>query len=326
MRDECAGARLKSGTGFLQRALALAERGRGTTHPNPVVGAVVVRGEEIVGEGWTEPPPGRHGEIVALDAAGRLARGATLYVTMEPCTHHGRTPPCVDRVLESGVRRVVAGANDPSGEAGGGLERLHADGVEVELVDSFAARRQNEAWRTWVTKQRPFVLLKLAVTLDGRLTVPDSRWVTGEEARRRVHELRTEVDAVAVGMGTVRADNPKLTARDVQVEREPRRLAFGKGPLSSDSGLELRAGPLGEELRALADDGVQSVLLEGGAAVAQSFLREDLVDKLLLFVAPRIAGSGLAFAPELEVPVELSHLHAEAVGDDVLLTAYIHEP
>jgi diaminohydroxyphosphoribosylaminopyrimidine deaminase / 5-amino-6-(5-phosphoribosylamino)uracil reductase len=310
----------------LQRALELAERGRGTTHPNPVVGAVVVRGDEIVGEGWTERPPGRHGEIVALDAAGRLARGATLYVTMEPCTHYGRTPPCVDRVLESGVRRVVAGANDPSSEGGGGLERLRAEGVEVELADSFAARRQNEAWRTWVTKQRPFVILKLAVTLDGRLTVPGSRWVTGEEARRRVHELRAEVDAVAVGMGTVRADNPQLTVRDVDVARQPRRLAFGNGPLPADSGLELRPGALSDELRTLAEEGVQSLLLEGGAALAQSFLSEDVVDKLVLFVAPRLAGSGVPFAPELDEPLELQHMTVELVGEDTLLTAYIHEP
>jgi diaminohydroxyphosphoribosylaminopyrimidine deaminase/5-amino-6-(5-phosphoribosylamino)uracil reductase len=310
----------------LQHALELAERGRGTTYPNPVVGAVLVRNDEIVGEGWTEPPPGRHGEIVALDVAGRLARGATLYVTMEPCTHHGRTPPCVDRVLESGVRRVVAGADDPSREAGGGLERLRAEGVEVELVDSFAARRQNEAWRTWVTKQRPFVILKLAATLDGRLSVPDSRWVTGEEARRRVHELRAQVDAVAVGMGTVHADNPQLTARDVDANRQPRRLAFGNGPLPAGSDLELRSGALHDELRMLADEGVQSLLLEGGAALAQSFLREDLVDKLMLFVAPRIAGAGTAFAPELDAPVELRHLTAEPVGADVLLTGYVHDP
>jgi diaminohydroxyphosphoribosylaminopyrimidine deaminase/5-amino-6-(5-phosphoribosylamino)uracil reductase len=310
----------------MERALQLAERGRGATHPNPVVGAVVVRNDEIVGEGWTEPPPGRHGEIVALDAAGRLARGATLYVTMEPCTHHGRTPPCVDRVLESGVRRVVAGANDPSGEAGGGLERLRAEGIEAELVDSFAARRQNEAWRTWVTKQRPFVILKLAATLDGRLTVPDSRWVTGEEARRRVHELRAEVDAVAVGMGTARADNPQLTARDVDAERQPRRLAFGNGPLPADSGLEVCSGALTDELRALAEEGVQSLLLEGGAALAQSFLRQDLVDKLMLFVAPRLVGSGIAFAPRLDAPIELLHLSAEPVGEDILLTAYVHDP
>jgi diaminohydroxyphosphoribosylaminopyrimidine deaminase/5-amino-6-(5-phosphoribosylamino)uracil reductase len=170
------------------------------------------------------------------------------------------------------------------------------------------------------------VTLKLALTLDGRLTVPDSRWVTGEEARRRVHELRAQVDAVAVGMGTVRADDPQLNARDVDAERQPRRLAFGHGPLPPGSQLELRSGALGDELRSLGEEGVQSLLLEGGAEVAQSFLREDLVDKLLLFVAPRLAGSGLVFAPDLDAPFAARHLTAEPVGEDVLLTAYVHEP
>jgi diaminohydroxyphosphoribosylaminopyrimidine deaminase/5-amino-6-(5-phosphoribosylamino)uracil reductase len=310
----------------MQRALELAEQGRGRTHPNPVVGAVVVRSGELVGEGRTEPPPGRHAEIVALEAAGRLSRGATLYTTMEPCTHHGRTPPCVDRIVEAGIRRVVAGTDDPTSEAGGGLEHLRAHGVEVELLDSFQARRQNEAWRRWAAQGRPFVILKAAVTLDGRATAPGSRWVTGEAARRRVHELRANVDAVAVGMGTVRADRPELTARDVGAVRQPRRLAFGRGPLPSGSELELRPGPLGEELRALAADGVQSLLLEGGPTIARSFLRDDLVDKLLLFVAPRIAGEGLLFFPELRRDIPLLHLQAERTGEDVLLTAYVHEP
>ena len=309
----------------MERALQLAERGRGTTHPNPAVGAVVVRNGQTVGEGWTEPPPGRHGEIVALDAAGRLARGSTLYVTMEPCTHYGRTPPCVERVLESGVRRVVAGALDPSRDAGGGLERLREAGVDVELVDSFAARRQNEAWRTWVALERPFVVFKAAVTLDGRMSVPGERWISGEESRRRVHELRAGVDAVAVGMGTVRTDNPQLTAREVDAKRQPRRLAFGRGPLPEGSELELRTGRLEAELRALAADGVQSLLLESGPTLAASFFQADLVDKLLLFVAPRIAGgAGPVFAPG--VSVSLSHLQAEQVGKDVLLSGYVHEP
>ena len=310
----------------LERALELAERGRGTTYPNPVVGAVLVRDGEVVGEGWHARKGGPHAEVVALEAAGEQARGATMFVTMEPCTHHGSTPPCTDAVLAAGVAKVVAGSLDPNPEAGGGLELLRAAGVEVELADSFAARALNQAWRTWVTLQRPFVTLKLAVTLDGRVAVPGERWISGEESRRRVHELRAQVDAVAVGMGTVRADEPQLTARDVEADRQPRRLAFGRGSLPGGSDLELRSGDLEEELGALAAEGVQSLLLEGGPTLAAAVLRADLVDKLLLFVAPRIAGAGPVFAPDLAEPVELRRLQAERVGEDILLTAYVHEP
>jgi len=310
----------------LERALELAERGRGTTHPNPVVGAVVVRDGEVVGEGWHERKSEPHAEVVALDAAGERGRGATLYVTMEPCTHHGTTPPCTDAVLAAGVAKVVAGSLDPNPEASGGLEVLRAAGVDVEHADSFAARAVNEAWRTWVAQARPFVILKLAVTLDGRVAVPGARWISGEESRRRVHELRAEVDAVAVGMGTVRADDPELTARDVDAHKQPRRLAFGSGPLPEGSQLELRSGKLEDELRALATEGVQSLLLEGGPSLAESFLRADLVDKLLLFVAPTIAGAGTAFQPRLDLPVRLQRLEVERVGDDLLMAAYVHEP
>ena len=310
----------------LRRALELAERGRDSTHPNPLAGAVVVRDGEIVGEGWHERKGGPHAEVIALEAAGERARGATLFLTMEPCAHHGATPPCTDAVLAAGVARVVAGSLDPNPEAGGGLRLLQERGVDVELVDSVEARAQNEAWRIWVAERRPFVILKLAVTLDGRAAVPGRRWVTGEAARRRVHELRAQVDAVAVGMGTVVADDPELTARGVDAQRQPRRLAFGRRPLPSTSTLELRRGSLEEELRALADDGVQSLLLEGGPTLAASFLRADLVDKLLLFVAPTIAGAGPAFLPELPEPRTLTGLQAEPVGEDVLLSGYVHAP
>jgi diaminohydroxyphosphoribosylaminopyrimidine deaminase/5-amino-6-(5-phosphoribosylamino)uracil reductase len=291
----------------LARALALAEAAAGRAYPKPTVGAVVVKGGEVVGEGATEAG-GRHGEVVALDAAGERARGATLYVTMEPCAHHGATPPCVQRILADGVARVVVGSRDPNPEAAGGLEQLAAAGVDVEVVDSPAARRQNEAWRVWVSQRRPFV--------------------TGEQSRRRVHELRASVDAVAVGMGTVRADAPRLDARGVDTPRgQPRRLAFGRGPLPAGSELELRRGPLAEELRALAAEGVQSLLLEGGPTLAQAFLEADLVDKLLLFVAPVLAGAGgPCLTPRLRSPRRLHHLRAEPVGEDVLLQAYVHEP
>jgi diaminohydroxyphosphoribosylaminopyrimidine deaminase / 5-amino-6-(5-phosphoribosylamino)uracil reductase len=310
----------------LERALELAERGRGTTHPNPVVGAVVVNDGEVVGEGWHRRKGEPHAEVIALEAAGERAKGATLFVTMEPCVHHGSTPPCTDAVLAAGVAKVVAGSLDPNPDAGGGLEVLRAAGVETEHADSAAARVQNEAWRVWVAAQRPFVILKFALTLDGRVTVPDARWVTGEESRGRVHELRAQVDAVAVGMGTVRADDPQLTAREVDAAQQPRRLAFGRGPLPDGSDLELRTGALEDELAALAAEGVQSLLLEGGPTLAASFLHADLVDKLLLFVAPRIAGSGPSFTPDLPAPVEVTRLTAEQVGDDLLLSGYVHEP
>ena len=310
----------------LERALELAERGRGTTRPNPVVGAVVVKGGEVVGEGWHARKGEAHAEVIALARAGDRARGATVYLTMEPCSHHGSTPPCTQAVLEAGIARVVAGSLDPNPEAGGGLEVLRAAGVDVELIDSFGARAQNEAWRTWVAHGRPFVTYKVAVTLDARVTVPGERWVSGEESRRLVHELRAASDAVAVGMGTVRADDPSLDARGVDAPRQPRRLAFGKGPLPPGSELELRSGPLREELEALAAEGVQSLLLEGGPTLAGAFLAEELVDKLLVFVAPKLAGTGPAFVAGLDTPATLRRLTALPVGEDVLLSAYVHEP
>jgi diaminohydroxyphosphoribosylaminopyrimidine deaminase / 5-amino-6-(5-phosphoribosylamino)uracil reductase len=313
----------------LERALELAERGRGTTRPNPVVGAVVERDGEIVGEGWHERKGGSHAEVAALAGAGDAARGATLYVTLEPCRSFGSTPPCTRAVLEAGVARVVAGALDPNPEAAGGLEELRAAGLDVELAEgevAAAARRQNEAWRTWISKRRPFVTYKAAVTLEGRVAVPGSRWVTGEESRRRVHELRADSDAVAVGMGTVRADDPRLDARDVGAERQPRRLVFGSGPLPAGSELELLSGPLEEELERLAEEGVQSLLLEGGPTIATAFLRAGLIDKLLVFVAPVLAGSGPRFLGELGEPLILHALEAEPIGEDLLVSAYINEP
>jgi diaminohydroxyphosphoribosylaminopyrimidine deaminase / 5-amino-6-(5-phosphoribosylamino)uracil reductase len=310
----------------LERAYELAERGRGTTHPNPVVGAVVERDGVVVGEGWHVRRGEPHAEVHALAAAGERARGATLYVTLEPCAHHGVTPPCVDAVIAAGIVRVVVGSRDPNPRMTGGIERLRSSGIDVELVDWPSARRQNEAWRTWITHGRPFVTYKAAVSLDGRVTVPGSRWVTGEASRRRVHELRAASGAVAVGMGTVRADNPRLDARDVPVVEQPRRLAFGRGPLPPGSDLELRTGALEDELRELAEEGVQSLLLEGGPVLATAFAAAGLVDKVLLFVAPVISGEGPAWLRELDEPLALTFLSAEPVGADVLLEAYVNEP
>ena len=310
----------------LARAVVVARTARHRAHPKPTVGAVLVRDGEVVAEGATETS-GRHAERVVLEAAGDRARGATLYVTLEPCAHHGTTPPCTDAILAAGVERVVYGAPDPNPEAGGGAEVLRGAGVDVEFIDAPEARILDEAWRTWVVERRPFVIYKAAVTLDGRVTVPGQRWVTGEASRRRVHELRAEVDAVAVGGGTARADLPRLDARDVETPRgQPRRLVFSRGPLPAGLDLELRTGPLDEELGALAGEGVQSLLLEGGPTLAAAFFEADLVDKVLLFVAPTLAGAGPGLLAALPSARTLSRLTATAVGDDVLLEAYVHEP
>ena len=309
----------------LEHALELAAAAGGRAYPKPTVGAVVVQSGVVVGEGVTEPD-GRHGEVVALEAAGEHARGATMYVTLEPCTHFGTTPPCVEAIHAAGIARVVAGSLDPNPLAGGGLERLRAMGVEAVNADSWTARTQNEAWRTWVSRRRPFVTYKAAATLDGRVTVPGARWVSSEQSRRVVHELRAASDAVAVGLGTVRVENPRLDARDVGATRQPRRLAFGRGPLPEGSELELRTGSLEDELQALAAEGVQSLLLEGGPTLAGAFLRAGLVDKLLLFVAPVLAGQGAGILDRLEEPIRPVALTGRPVGSDVLLEAYLREP
>ena len=315
-----------------ERALELAERGRGTTHPNPVVGAVVVAGDEVVGEGWHERAGGPHAEVVALEAAGERARGATLYVTLEPCAalrahaalrRRDRSPPgspASSSAHRTPIRRRTAGAS----------RACASRGVDVELLDGEPAAARAAPERGVadldLAAGRPFVTYKAAVTLDGRVVVPESRWVTGEESRRRVHELRAASDAVAVGMGTVRADEPRLDARDVEAGAPAARLAFGSGPLPEGSELELVSGPLDEKLKRLAAEGVQSLLLEGGPTLATAFLREGLVDKLLLFVAPTLAGSGPRWVGELGAALPLARLEAERVGDDLLLTGYIHEP
>jgi len=312
----------------LARALELADRGRGVVEgTHPLVGAVLARDGEVVGDGWYAGRGSPHAEAAALAAAGERARGATLYVSLEPCSHHGATPPCADALIAAGVARVIAAVGDPNPKVSGrGFARLREAGVDVEVADLWEARVQNEAWRVWVAQGRPFVTYKVAETLDGRVTTPGRRWVSGEESRRRVHELRAASDAVAVGMGTVRADDPALTARGVEAAGQPRRLAFGRGPLPAGSELELRSGSLQEELAELAGEGVRSLLLEGGPTLAGAFLAAGVVDKLLVFVAPTVAGAGpVAFGP-LPESRPLRHVSVERIGGEVLLAGYLREP
>src|SRR5262245_28495167 len=201
----------------LQRALELAERGRGMTHPNPVVGAVVVRDGKVIGEGWHERAGGPHAEVVALEAAGEAAQGATLYVTMEPCAHHGRTPPCVDAIRAAGIRRVVVGTGDPNPLVDGrGIAALRTAGIDVEVgVLEDACRRLNAPFLSWHDRGRPFVTLKAAMSWDGQIAAQagSSTWLTGEPARRHAHRLRFAHDAVLVGAGTIRRDDPRLSVR-----------------------------------------------------------------------------------------------------------------
>jgi diaminohydroxyphosphoribosylaminopyrimidine deaminase/5-amino-6-(5-phosphoribosylamino)uracil reductase len=310
---------------WLHAAVQLAERGRGTTAPNPVVGAVVIKDGLLVGEGWHVRRGEAHAEVNALRIAGERARGATLYVSLEPCSHHGATPPCTDAITTAGISRVVVAALDPTDRVDG-VRTLRRAGVAVDVIELDEAYRQNEAWITWATYQRPFVTLKLAVTLDGRVTIPGRRWVSGEASRRRVHELRALSDAVAVGMGTVRADAPHLDVRGVDVVRQPRRLAFGRGPLPTDSPLELCAGPIRDELARLGEEGVQSLLLEGGPTIAASFVEERLVDRALFFVAPTLAGAGAPALGQLPFPVDLRKMRATPSGEDVLVEADFAHP
>jgi len=274
-------------------AMAAAETVRGLTSPNPWVGAVLVSADGRTFVGATEPPGGAHAEIVALSAAA-AAHADTLYVTLEPCSHHGRTGPCADAVIAAGVRRVVIAMIDPDPlVAGAGVARLEAAGVDVVTgVLADAVAEQLGPYLTHRREHRPWVTLKLAATLDGRTAAADgtSRWITGEEARADAHRLRATHDAVLVGAGTVRADDPELTVRHVP-GRDPLRVVLGHAPAGARirPALELQ-GPLPSVLGDLADRGVLSVLVEGGPTVAHAFHAAGLVDRYVVYLAPVLMG------------------------------------
>jgi diaminohydroxyphosphoribosylaminopyrimidine deaminase / 5-amino-6-(5-phosphoribosylamino)uracil reductase len=314
---------------WMMRALLLAERGRGHVEPNPLVGAVVVRDALVVGEGWHERFGQAHAEINALAAAGEAARGATLFVALEPCCHHGKTPPCTDAIQRAGIQRVVAAMLDPFPQvAGHGAAQLRAAGLVVEIgLCEAEARRLNAPYLTLVTAGRPYVHAKWAMTLDGKTCTRtgDSKWISNEASRRRVHELRGRMDAIIVGIGTVLADDPLLTARPPG-PRTPTRIildSHGRLPLHSQLVLTARDPPLllvtvennaataalqtagcevltvGKDrgwpavanvLEALGKRRMTNILVEGGAEVLGSFFDASLVDEVWTFIAPIIAG------------------------------------
>lgn len=357
---------------YMQRALELAERGRATVSPNPMVGCLLVRDREVVGEGWHERAGGPHAEIVALQAAGDRARGATAYVTLEPCNHTGRTGPCARALAAAGVAKVVVALADPHARAAGGAVALRAAGTPVEVgLLAERAREQNAVFLHSIEHGRPYVILKAATSLDGRIAAADgtSQWLTGPAARDAAHRLRAGVDAVVVGSGTILADDARLTARPRggQAPRQPLRVvldARGRTPHSAqvldaaaptlvittaagrtrlpptvDTAVVAPAvvappfvasGPgggvdLAAALAVLHDREVRSVLVEGGAQVATALAAADLVDRLVLHVAPLVLGdrgrplfgagpTTLAAAPRLRLA------DVDRAGDDVLLT------
>ncbi|MEP6991641.1 MAG: bifunctional diaminohydroxyphosphoribosylaminopyrimidine deaminase/5-amino-6-(5-phosphoribosylamino)uracil reductase RibD [bacterium] len=343
---------------FMRRALSLAEQGWGQTSPNPLVGAVLVREGEVVGEGWHSTYGAAHAEVEALRAAGARARGATMYVTLEPCAHHGQTPPCTDALLAAGVAEVVIATADPNPVAHGGAPRLRDAGIRVLIgVEEDSARELNAAFFHAHASARCFVQLKLALSLDGALTdgTRQRGWLTGPTARREVHRLRAGADAVAVGIGTVRADDPLLTVRDIAPPPRvaPARVVFDTSarlPLTSKlvqtsanvrtivvcwapdpahaaalehAGVELvHAASIVDALVALRGAGIRSLLVEGGAALASSFLQDAVVDRLIIFRAPLILGAGALGAFSALPPTALADarrwrvVQARRFGDD----------
>ena len=280
----------------MRRALALAGEVRARTSPNPWVGAVVVGTDGSSFDGATAPLGGPHAEVVALEAAGALARGATLYATLEPCAHHGRTPPCTRAIVAAGVSRVVVPFVDPDPQVSGrGVDELRAAGITV--VVGTAADEAGELLAPYLKHRRtgrPWVVLKLAATLDGRIAAPDgtSRWLTGAEARADAHRLRAASDAVLVGAGTVRADDPELTARlEPAPDHQPLRVVLGQAPPDArvHPALEL-AGDPGSVLDELGAKGVLQLLVEGGARVAHAFHAAGLVDRYVLYLTPALFG------------------------------------
>ena len=350
----------------MARAVELARLGWGQVAPNPLVGAVVVQGDRAVGEGYHARFGDAHAEVVALQAAGARARGATLYVTLEPCAHQGKTPPCVDAILTAGIARVVVAVRDPNPLAAGGLERLSKAGIQVDAgVGEVEARELNAAFLASHTRPRPWITLKMAITLDAAIadgTHTTSR-ITGPAARRFAHQLRAGHDAVAVGMATVRIDDPQLTVREGPAPRvPPTRVVFsrnGRLSLASTLANSLRQGPVlvtaydidpgyehglrqagvdvvvGADLREVVDAlgarGLRSILVEGGAGLAASLLQEDLVDRLILVQSPTVFGAGAlgAFsqvtARRAEAAPRWRVLTREILGDDIATTYAIRE-
>ena len=344
---------------YMEAALSLAERGRGTTSPNPMVGAVIVRDGRIVGRGFHQHPGGDHAEVMAIREAGENARGANMYVTLEPCNHTGRTPPCSETIITAGIKRVITAMRDPNPHVeGGGIERLQQAGIEISLgLLEERASRLNEAFVKFTVTGSPFLTLKLAMTLDGRIADRHghSKWITGPETRKMVHRWRAWSDAVMVGSGTVLADNPRLNVRDAEGD-DPLRVIvdpecavpFDACVFADENALVITSDASDKQRRVILEDhGIEvlvlnggpgtipmksvmgtlgkrqltSILCEGGAGMAGSLIREQCVDKLLLTYAPKLIGDGLAGFNELGI----EHMRDALTLDDITVETMVDD-
>jgi diaminohydroxyphosphoribosylaminopyrimidine deaminase/5-amino-6-(5-phosphoribosylamino)uracil reductase len=354
----------------MRMACRLALKAAGRTSPNPMVGAVLARGGKVVATGYHKIAGGDHAEIEALKRAGAKARGATLYINLEPCNHQGRTPPCAPALIHAGVKEVVVGMKDPNPLVGGrGLRRLRRAGVRVRCgVLEEECQKLNEAFAKFITRKIPFVIVKLAASLDGKIAAAtgDARWISDRDSRATVHQLRNRVDAVLVGAGTVLADNPQLTCR-IAGGRDPWRVIIdGRLRIPLNARLLLQSEPdkniivtvrrasdgkvralegLGAKvwsfsshggqipwrplLKRLGSMGIVSLLVEGGATTAASALRDKVVDKLLLFYAPKIlGGDGRVMIEKLGIKrvrdaIHLKRVEVQRSGADLLVSGYL---
>ena len=308
----------------MRLALREAEKGRGRTHPNPAVGALVVRNGRVIARGHHEKAGGPHAEVIALGKAGSRARGADLYVSLEPCNHIGRTPPCTEAILAAGVKRVFYGSDDPNPLVDGhGARVLAKQGVGVHAgIAKDECDASNEPWFKFITQGLPWVVLKAAITLDGKLS---GGTISGEQSRALVHLWRDQLDAILVGAGTVRADDPLLSVRGVPNGRNPLRVILGMPPpkarlLRQPGETIVAKGPIKSVLRDLARRGLTSVLVEGGANVHGQFLARGLWDELRLFIAPKVFGRQELSWAGLDERRDFQLRSVARIGDDVLLT------
>ena len=325
---------------FMQRALELARKGLGRTSPNPMVGAVVVKNGRILAEGYHKKAGTDHAEICALKNLSRAqTQGATLYVTLEPCCHTGRTPPCADALIAAGLRTVVIGTRDPNPLVSGkGIRTLRKAGIRIKTgVLEKECRELNRFFFHWIKHQRPFVILKAGLSLDGKIATAkgESKWITSESSRLHGHALRSQVDAILVGAGTIKKDRPQLTARlpGHRNIRQPKVVILSRKKLADipENTVRIDNGRnLPRLLNELGRQGMTSLLVEGGAKVASSFLKAGLVDQIVACIAPKILGGGARdWLPDLKIQklanaIQLFDVHFLPAGDNMIVEAYVH--